>query len=58
MDNYARMRPVYVLQMFLIQQNDEATWKLMEDDCFSGNKPEVPFPSIGSDHRLEQKNRK
>ena len=58
MVNYARMKPVYLSQMFAMQQNDEATWKLMEDGYFSVNKSKVPFSAIGSDHGLEQENRK
>ena len=58
MVNYARMTPVYLSQMFAMQQNDEATWKLMEDGYFSVNKSKVPFSAIGSDRGLEQENRK
>ena len=45
-------------QMFAMQQNDKPTWKLIDDGYFSVDKSKVRFTATGSDHRLEQGNRK
>ena len=58
MVNYACMALVYVSQMFTMQQNDEATLKLMvEVGYFRVNKSKVLFAETESDHGLEQENK-
>ena len=55
--NYARLSPVYVASMLQLEQEDPDTWKYLEEN-FSINKTGIPFASIGTDHALEQDNRR
>ena len=58
MVNYACMALVYVSRMFAMQQNDEATLKLMvEVGYFRVNKSKVLFAETESDHGHEQENK-
>ena len=58
MVNYVRIKPLYQSQVFVMQQNYGANWKLMEGGYFSVKKSKVLFTAIRSDHDLGQENRK
>lgn len=55
--NYARLSPVYVASMLELEQTDPGSWEYLEEN-FSINKNGTPFTSIGSDHALEQDNKR
>ena len=38
MTNYARMTPVYLTQMYELEENDPLTWEMMMNGSFSVNK--------------------
>ena len=56
MVSYAQMTPVYLSQMYALQEKDPQTWEFLFNGGFSVNKWKVPFSSIGSDHGIEQEN--
>ena len=55
--NYARLTPVYIATMLELKKYDQSSWEYLSNN-FSINKSAVPFTAIGSDHALEQDNRK
>ena len=55
--NYARLTPVYLLQMYQLRNDDPTMWNRFVEGEFSVNKSNVPFSAIGTDHALEQENR-
>ena len=57
MFNYARMTPVYLLQMNELKEKDSDTWEFFMNGYFSINKTSVPFTAIGADHAIEHENR-
>ena len=57
MQNYARLIPVYIAQMWNIKIYEEGTGKFFENGNFSVNKIHFPFSAIGADHGIEQLNR-
>ena len=54
--NYAKMTPVYLLQMLELKENDQRTWDKMISGCFCVSKSEVLDTLIGPDHSIEQDN--
>ena len=57
MFNYARMTPVYLLQMYELKEKDSDIWEFFMNGYFSINKKSVPFTAIGADHAFEHGNR-
>ena len=55
--NYARMTPVYLSQMYRLEEQDPETWNMFNMGNFSVNKSRIPFTAIGADHGIEQENR-
>ena len=55
--NYARLSPVYLSEMYALKSNDVKTWQFLSGH-FSVNKSHVPFCALGTDHALEQENKK
>ena len=56
--NYARLSPVYLSEMYALKQNDARSWEFFKSGNFSVNKSMVPFCALGTDHALEQENKK
>ena len=56
LQNYARLTPVYLAQMFELEDHNPKTWAFLQAN-FSVNKSKVPFSATGVDHALEQENR-
>ena len=54
----ARFTPVYLSEMFALKSQDQQSWEFLESGNFSVNKPQVPFCALGTNHALEQENRK
>ena len=55
--NYARLTPLYIADMLQLKDTDRKTWNYLEQN-FSVGKSTIPFTSIGSDHAMEQDNKK
>jgi len=55
--NYARMTPLYLATMMELKTTDPESWHYLKHN-FCINKTGVPFCSIGTDHALEQDNKK
>ena len=55
---YAKFTPAYLSEMFALKILDQQSWKFLELGNFSVNKSQVPFCALGTDHALEQENRK
>ena len=53
MFNYARITPVYLLQMNERKEKDSDTWEFFMSGYFSINKTSVPLSAIGADHAIE-----
>ena len=56
--NYSRFTSVYLSEMFTLKSQDQQSWEFLESGKFSVNKSQVPFCALGTDHALEQENRK
>ena len=56
--NYARLLPLYLSTMQNIKKTDPKLWKEFEDGKFCVSKSNVKFTSIGSDHGVEQENKR
>ena len=54
--NYARMTPIYLSQMYDLQESDPDTWYFLKEN-FWCRKSLKPFTAIGVDHALEQVNK-
>ena len=54
LQNYARMVPVYLSEMFA---QDPELWEYFKQGNFSVNKTRIPFSAIGADHGIEHENR-
>ena len=57
LQNYARLTPVYISQMYTLKKDDPVTWDFLENGYFTVNKSDVPFCRIGGDHAIEHENR-
>ena len=57
LQNYARLTPVYISQMYTLKKDDPVIWDFLENSNFTVNKSDVPFCSIGVDHAIEHENR-
>ena len=55
--NYARLTPYYLATMMDLQTKDETSWLYLENN-YSIVKSPIPFVGIGSDHAMEQENKK
>ena len=55
--NYARMVPVYLSEMYALKGNHPEVWEFFLKGNFSVNKANVPFSAIGADHGIEHENR-
>ena len=55
--NYARLTPLYLANMLELQTSDRKTWDYLEQS-FIISKSKIPFTSIGSDHAMEQENKR
>ena len=53
LQNFARLMPEYLAQMYDLKKDKQATWKFFEEGNFSVNKSAVPFSAIGADHGIE-----
>ena len=57
LQNYARLMPEYLAQMYELKEKDNQIWEFFNKGNFSVNKSELPFNAIGADHGIEQENR-
>ena len=57
MQNYARLTPVYLAEMFLLKETDPCIWNYFDKGYFCVNKSTVPHSAIGADHAIEHENR-
>ena len=57
MQNYARLTPVYLAEMFSLKEADPCTWNYFDKGYFCVNKSIVPHSAIGADHAIEHENR-
>ena len=57
LQNYARMVPVYLSEMFALKEQDPELWEYFKQGNFSVNKTRIPFSAIGADHGIEHENR-
>ena len=55
--NYARLSPVYLSEMAVVQESEPEIWNLFMEGNFSVQKNKIPFTAIGADHALEQENK-
>ena len=55
--NYAWHSPMYLVNMVLLQSDDKQSWDYLKDN-YSVSKSAILFTSIGSDHAMEQGNKK
>ena len=55
--NYARLTPLYLADMLQLKESDRKTWDYLNKN-FSVSKSNIPLTAIGSDHAMEQDNRK
>ena len=44
LQNYARMVPVYLSEMFALKEQDPELWEYFKQGNFSVNKTRIPFP--------------
>ena len=56
LQNYARLAPVYLSQMYDLKANDPEMWSFLQQNV-SVNKNRIPFSAIGPDHAIEHENR-
>ena len=57
MQNYARLTPVYLAEMFSLKETDPCIWNYFDKGYFCVNKSTVPHSAIGADHAIEHENR-
>ncbi len=57
LQNYAKMAPVYLSEMFALEEQDPELWEYFKQGNFSVNKTRIPFSAIGADHGIEHENR-
>ena len=55
--NYARHSPLYLANMVQSQSDDKQSWDYLKHN-YTVSKSTIPFTSIGSDHAMEQDNKK
>ena len=56
--NYAKLTPVYLSEVLALKSQGQQSWKFLKSGNFSVKKSQVPFCALGTDHALEQENRK
>ena len=56
LQNYARLMPEYLAQMYELKEKDNQIWEFFNKGNFSVSKSEVPFNAIGADG-IEEENR-
>ena len=56
LQNYARMMPVHLSQLYELQDHDKDTWDFLKEN-FTCDKSLSRFTAIGVDHALEQVNK-
>ena len=57
MQNYARLTPVYLAEMFSLKETDPCIWNYFDKGYFCVNKSAVPHSAIGADHSIKHENR-
>ena len=57
MQNYARLTPVYLAEMFSLKETDSYIWNYFDKGYFCVNKNTAPHSVIGADHAIEHENR-
>ena len=57
LQNYSRMVPVYLSEMFALKEQDPELWEYFKQGNFSINKTRIPFSAIGADRGIEHENR-
>ena len=57
MQNYARLTPVYLAEMFSLKETDPCIRNYFDKGYFFINKSTVPNSAIGADHAIEHENR-
>ena len=57
MQDYARLTPVYLAEMFSLKETDPCIWNYFDKGYFCVNKSTVPHSAIGDDHATEHENR-
>ena len=57
MQNYARLTPVYLAEMFSLKETDPFIWNYFDKGYFCVNKSKLPHSAIGADHATEHENR-
>ena len=55
MQNYARLTPVYLAEMFSLKETDPCKWNYFDKGYFCVNKSTVPHSAIGDDHAIRMK---
>ena len=55
--NYVRLTPVYLAEMFSLKKTDPCIWNYFDKRYFCINKGTVPHSAIGADHATEHENR-
>jgi len=56
--NYAQLSPVYLSEMYSMKEDDLISWEFLKTGNFCVNKSTTSFCALGTDHALEQENRK
>ena len=56
LQNYARMVPVYLSEMFVPKEQDPELWECFKQGNFSVNKTRIPLSAIGADYGIEHEN--
>ena len=55
--NFARMVPVYLSEMYALQERQSEVWDFFSNGNFCVNQIIVPFSAIGAYHGIEHENR-
>lgn len=56
--NYARLMPVHLAQMNVLEDNEPETWNALMSGDFVVAKSEIPFTNLATDQALEQEIKK
>ena len=54
---YGRLMPVYIAEMYALEQSDPVIWEAFSNGEFAVQKTKIPFVALGMDHAGEQVNK-
>ena len=54
---YGRLLPVYIAEMYALEQSDPVIWEAFSNGEFAVQKTKIPFVALGMDHAGEQVNK-